>query len=311
MSVPYIRKASKAGTWYTEDPKKLNTELTTWLSRAEEDYKEPAYKSQSHQVKAIIMPHAGYHYSGPTAAYSAFIIRHLKGLRKVFILGPSHRYYFRKLGVFDAVGCDTPLGELKVATDVVHRLTKSPLVQKLSRGVDEQEHSIEMMLPYVRSVLGDKKDVTVIPILVGSLSDDNIPKCAELLFPYFDQPGSFFIISSDFCHWGRSYEYSKSDGITPISAFVKKLDFEGLHWISEFNGKEFARYLSRTGNTICGRYPIQLLLALCEDLKKIKKHGLSCEQTRYAQSSSIATCKPRAKDSLVAYVAAIIRIHQM
>jgi AmmeMemoRadiSam system protein B len=108
-----------------------------------------------------------------------------------------------------------------------------------------------------------KKDFQLIPILVGSLDASKLEKYGQLLAPYLCDPRNVFVISSDFCHWGRRFSYTPhnpADG--EIWQHIEKLDHQGMELIEKMNLADFNVYLRSTDNTICGRYPISLLLAV-------------------------------------------------
>jgi len=108
-----------------------------------------------------------------------------------------------------------------------------------------------------------QQDFRLIPILVGSLDASKLEKYGQLLAPYLCDPKNLFIISSDFCHWGRRFSYTPhnpADG--EIWQHIEKLDHQGMDLIEKLNLQDFHKYLRSTDNTICGRYPISLLLAV-------------------------------------------------
>jgi len=161
----YIRKASHSGSWYTKSGEVLRKQLSEWLLEA-----SSASSSTPSQrcVKALIAPHAGYSYSGPTAAH-AYMHLDPSVIQRVFILGPSHHVYLRACAVSGASVCETPVGPLSVDEAVRAELLADPLFQTMAQRVDEDEHSIEMHLPYVAHLVGEVQGVSIVPILVGSL----------------------------------------------------------------------------------------------------------------------------------------------
>lgn len=149
-STTYIRRASHAGSWYSNKEEVLSKQLAGWLKEAATS----SSSSPSH-VRAIIAPHAGYNYSGPTAAY-AYMHLDPTQVRRIFILGPSHHVYLKACAVSGASICATPVGDLEVDDDIRTELLQQhpTLFQTMRRVVDEDEHSIEMHLPYVAQVVG-------------------------------------------------------------------------------------------------------------------------------------------------------------
>jgi hypothetical protein len=183
-----IRPASHAGSWYTADPAALNHQLDTWLQAAE---------PQLGNIRAVITPHAGYDYSGPTAAW-AFKQIHPETVRKVVLLGPAHHEYVQGCALPYAEVYRTPLGDIPVDREIVANLTETGAFRRLSAKAEKEEHSLEMQLPYLRKVMGTA-DFTLVPIVVGEISVQQQARYAELLLPLFQDEETVFVISSDFC----------------------------------------------------------------------------------------------------------------
>ncbi|CDJ63412.1 hypothetical protein, conserved [Eimeria necatrix] len=165
------RRATHAGTWYDADSSKLSGQIRRWLQRST--------KVCNGRVKALICP------------------------SRVFLLGPSHYKYFPGVAL-PADKCNsylTPLGDLPLDSEAIQALRLTGAFAELSFSEDEEEHSIELMLPFLRHVF--KEDVKIVPMVVGDLRGrDDCQKFADLLLKYFLEERSLFIISSDFCHWG-------------------------------------------------------------------------------------------------------------
>ncbi|KAJ6732284.1 hypothetical protein OIU79_003418 [Salix purpurea] len=171
-----IRRPSHAGSWYTDNPKKLEEELEGWLSATG--------LTKSPDVRGVIAPHAGYSYSGRAAAYAFGNI------------DPTNitRLQFTKL----------PIGDLPIDLEVIEELKATGKFELMDLQVDEAEHSMEMHLPYLAKIF-EGHPVKVVPILVGSLHANNEAMYGRLLAKYVDDPTNFFSVSSDFCHWGSRY----------------------------------------------------------------------------------------------------------
>jgi len=167
----------------------------------------------------------------------------------------------------------------------------------MTSKVDEEEHSLELHLPYIKKVM-EGASFTLIPILVGNLSVKMEAEFGKILSVYLDDPLNLFVISSDFCHWGKRFEfqhYDKKDG--EIWQSIESLDKQGITLIESQDAKGFNEYLSKFHNTICGRHPIGILLQALQHTKT--KFGV--QLMHYSQSSQ---CK-RHSDSSVSYVAAV------
>ena len=178
----------------------------------------------------------------------------------------------------------------------------SRLFDAMSERVDEDEHSIEMHLPFVQFVMaGAGRPYTVVPVLVGSLSSQLERELAALLTPYFLAAGTLFVVSSDFCHWGRRFGYQPTSPPLPIHKAIQQMDEEGMAVVESGGSDKWRDYLKRTENTVCGRFPIGLLLAVREEAGR-KGVGLGVRWVRYAQSSAVVDMS----DSSVSYASAVV-----
>jgi len=166
----YVRQASHSGSWYTKSSATLESQLAGWLTEANttSSASSSASTPSKGSVRALIAPHAGYSYSGPTAAY-AYMHLDPTLVKRVFILGPSHHVHLKACAVSGASVCETPVGNLTVDEAVRVELLANPLFQRMTQGVDEDEHSIEMHLPYVAHVIGATPGLTIVPVMVGAL----------------------------------------------------------------------------------------------------------------------------------------------
>ncbi|KAJ2231409.1 hypothetical protein H4R99_004651 [Coemansia sp. RSA 1722] len=290
-----IRQATHAGSWYSDDASTLDRELQQWLDQVPASVKEiePAGGQIAAPVKgvrAIIGPHAGYSYSGSNAAF-AYKCIDTTGIKRVFLLGPSHHVYLNnKCALSQCTEYQTPLGNICVDQEMVEELRQRGDWQTMGLDVDEDEHSLEMHLPYIYKVFEHKiSEITLVPILVGGLRLDGEKYYGELLAEYLNDPQNLFVVSSDFCHWGSRFRYTyyremAEDGAgisgrvtrlssrsartlnTPIWKSIRKLDWDGMEAVARMDHAAFKRYLDDTNNTICGRHPIGVLLAAVNKL---------------------------------------------
>jgi len=174
----------------------------------------------------------------------------------------------------------------------------------MSAEVDQDEHSLEMHYPYIRHIWRNS-NVHVIPILTGSLNSHMAEQYAKILEPFAADPNTVFIVSSDFCHWGMRFGYTRYQAgpneapimlstLTPPEVYAKRpihisikdLDAKSMSVISFSSGgasianQAFRDYLQQTRNTICGKHPILLLLSLMTILE-IHGHNHECRFTYY------------------------------
>jgi len=176
----------------------------------------------------------------------------------------------------------------------------------MSLDVDEDEHSIEMHLPYIAYRMPSKKNsFTIVPILVGSLSYSNEEVYGKILAPYLADTNNLFIISSDFCHWGSrfsfTYRYPTQNSSTPIFKQIEEMDKEGMSFIERLDVKGFKQYLKSTRNTICGRHPIGVLLNAIVQCSP-SWENINIKFVKYAQSNQVK----HEKESSVSYASAYL-----
>jgi len=248
-----MRKPIYAGYFYANSKKELLAELNL-LFQTEVQYFNNAL--------GIIVPHAGYMYSGLVAAKTYKAISSIKKKRFV-ILGVDHQ------GV-NAISTSkqnwlTPLGEVKVDIDFINKITKEQaiVVDEIAIG---REHSIEVQLPFLQYLFEDFKFV---PIQLPNISYKEILNLAELL----KDKDTFYIASSDLTHYGINYRFIPRESIYDPISYVENLDQKIINKIQEYNPKEFLDFISEYDLTVCGVIPIALLLEITKRLggKKVEK----------------------------------------
>lgn len=292
-----VRRATHAGSWYTGHGTELNGELSNWLSEAVVSH-GPA--------RAIIAPHAGYYYCGACGGYAYKQVDPSK-VQRVFLLGPAHHVHLTSCALSSVQVYKTPLYDLNLDLQVYSDLHATGLFDEMSISTDEDEHSLEMHLPYIAKVMESRRgQFTLVPILVGSLTFEKEQAFGQLLAPYLADPDNLFVISSDFCHWGQRFKftyYNKSDG--EIWESIERLDKAGMDIIESLDHGAFSEYLKKYHNTICGRHPIGVLLGAITALRQHGNgHQFSMQFVKYAQSSRCRTMK----DSSVSYASASLTI---
>lgn len=127
--------------------------------------------------------------------------------KRVFVLGPSHVVYLSGCALTTCARYATPFGNLHVDAAVNAELAATDAFEQMNVRNEEAEHSIEMQMPLLKRVMGDRA-FTIVPILVGSLSTQRQAFYGKLLARYIADPQNLFIISTDFCHWGSRFNYS-------------------------------------------------------------------------------------------------------
>lgn len=239
-----------AGSWYTADPADLERELAA-ARGASGEVRDDA-------IAALILPHAGYAYSGAVAAHGA---RAVEGRRfsRVIVLGPSHRVPMRNaVAVPEGTHYATVLGEIPIDTAFVRRLQRYPLFRPVA-GALPGEHSVEIELPILQSALGA---FPLVPLVVGQMDDHAIRVAADCLRAEIDS-NTLVVASTDFTHFGPRFDFAPF--ATDVEAGLKKLDLGAFEFVKARDADGFRRYIERTGATICGRDPVAILLAMLPD----------------------------------------------
>jgi MEMO1 family protein len=299
MSSPsYSRRAVHAGSWYSDNEDEMRSELQGYMSKAHTS-------CLSGPVRGLIVPHAGYRYSGPTAAYSYRVLQEAlqrqPNVQTILVLHPSHHVALRNRCAVSGASClETPLGELTVNDTVRQQIYKLPnaTFDTMDAATDQDEHSGEMQYPYLALVA---PSLTVLPIMCGHLDTHHETSYGQALAEIIARPEVVTVVSTDFCHWGRRFAYqpTANNAQVPIHEYIKQLDQEGIDLIEMQRPGAFADYLKRTRNTICGRHAIAVWLRALEANAQSAK--VKIQTLAYAQSSAVTSMH----DSSVSYVSAV------
>ncbi len=223
--MPTIRPAAVAGTFYPDHPVVLRQALAELLSNARPAAPVPA-------PKALIVPHAGYVYSGAVAASAYARLAELRGrIRRVVLLGPAHRVYVRGLALPEAERFATPLGEVALDRAGMQRLAGLPQVSR-SAAAHQMEHSLEVQLPFLQQVLGDFE---LLPLAVGEATAAEV---AEVLEKVWGGDETLIVISSDLSHFLPDAQARQMDHgtVNAILALDPQLSHEQACGATPVNG---------------------------------------------------------------------------
>ncbi len=222
-----IREAAVAGSFYPADAAALRDTVDALLDGA------PRPREGARAPRAVIVPHAGYEYSGHTAAAAyALVAAGRDQISRVVIVGPTHRVPIRGVALPEASAFRTPLGDVKVA----HAWAEDRLA-----GIDaviahpethRWEHSVEVQLPFLQRTLGD---VDIVPLLAGDASGEEV---ADVLDALRDDPGTLLVISSDLSHYLAYDDATRVDAatISRISTLDGPLDHSEACGATPING---------------------------------------------------------------------------
>jgi MEMO1 family protein len=249
--MPRIKRSQLAGRWYAAAAAELRVQVDALLE-------QPAPLSPTGVLAGLVVPHAGYIYSG-RAAGAGYICLRNGAYRRAVILAPSHFVGFRGVAVLDADAFETPLGVVPVDRSGLGLLIGRPLV-RVDAAPFDGEHALEIQLPLLQRVL---PAVSVVPALVGDLTMEDQGVVAEVFRRLVDDT-TLFIISSDFVHYGGRFGYLPfpADGAERVRAGLKELDMAAIDQVCAGDAAAFGRYVAETGATICGRLPIAVFLRM-------------------------------------------------
>ncbi len=241
-----IRRSAIAGSWYTADKTALSKEIKSYLAQAKDI-------SENRIVEAIIVPHAGYVYSGKCAAWSYKQLEN-KNIKRVFLLAPSHYAAFRGVSIADVDAYETPLGIVHLDKKTVSELQKNSLIGNVPQA-HTREHSLEIQLPFLQTVLSN---FTIIPMIIGDITPADAETVGKLIAKEFG-PDDLIVASGDFTHYGAAFGYLPFR--SNISESITKLDLGFLDLILAKNTQGIFSYVEKTGITCCGRWAFAILTA--------------------------------------------------
>jgi hypothetical protein len=236
--------------WYSKGYGGTNKEeLKSFVS---EMIEQAESNNGSGKMIAMIVPHAGYRYSGTVAAHGFKLVS--PGYDTVIIIGPSHYSGFSGASIANATHYETPLGKVRVSTKAKELLKKDHFSTK--DDAHEKEHSVEIELPFLQYQLDDFE---IVPIVIGPITPaEDLQKMAESIKEIIDEE-TLIVVSSDFTHYGPNYQYvpfPKDEAAEKIPA----LDYTAYRYIEDLDTEGFRQFLEETRATICGRKPIELLM---------------------------------------------------
>ena len=185
--MPSTRRPAVAGRFYPREPARLASEVAADIAEAR--------CGNACAPKAIIAPHAGYMYSGPIAGTAYARLAPLAGrIARVVLAGPAHRVYVPGAAIPSASAFDSPLGAVELDTEALALLRALPFVE-VNDAAHAREHSLEVHLPFLQSVLGG---FSLVPVVVGDASPDEM---AALFDAVWGGRETLIVVSSDLSHY--------------------------------------------------------------------------------------------------------------
>jgi AmmeMemoRadiSam system protein B len=234
-----IRHNTVAGLFYTKRPEILRKELAEMFNAAEK-------MTVPGRVLGIIAPHAGYMYSGPTAA-AAYAQVVGEKYDTVVIVSPSHHEFFEGVSVFPGELYETPLGQVRIDAPLRTQALAAGRVLRPTEAGHRQEHAIEVQLPFLQYALGD---FLLLPLVVGHQTRDACFSLAETLTEVLRDKNALLVASTDLSHYYPA-------------AVARRLDTVAAEDIRKFDPVQFMDHLDQGLAEACGGGPaVSVMMAL-------------------------------------------------
>jgi MEMO1 family protein len=244
------RQPAVAGSFYPATHEELNATLKQLFTKT-------VPSKNTKDIIAIISPHAGYVFSGEVAASAFNQIDSAKKYENIFILGSSHYISFEGASIYSQGNFITPLGTVKVNTELANQLIKENNVFSNRTDAHAREHSLEVQLPFLQYRL--KRDFKIVPIVLGTQSLEICKRIAQALQPYLNTK-NLFVISTDFSHY-PSYNDAKNIDKATADAILTNLPNNLIQSMETCESKGF----SNLATCLCGWTSVLTLMYMTEN----------------------------------------------
>lgn len=257
------REAVVAGRFYPANSLELRNEIAEYVDQSGKlhSYSSP----EGSELVALIVPHAGYIFSGTVAASAFQLIRNLRNKKRIFLIGSSHHSFYEGASVYYSGHYKTPLGSLEIDSDVANSLLENSSVFNYIPEAHKPEHSLEVQLPFLQALL--PFSFKIIPILIGSQSAEASEKIANILRPYLLDPENLFIISTDLSHYPSYNDAVKTDKLT-VEALCSNSPSQFLAQLKT----NAAKGIHSLSTSMCGWTSALTLLFMTQDMDRISYH---------------------------------------
>lgn len=203
-----IRKPAVAGMFYPDNPELLSSQILTLLGENKVDKK-------FNNVVGIVAPHAGYVYSGKSAAYAYNVLKENTEFETVIIISPSHRKYFKGCSIYDGDAYETPLGEININKPIAKYIVENSESIFFGEDGHGEEHALEVQLPFLQMI---NEYFDIVPIVIGDQSIQYINELSNVLSEIVDEK-TIIVSSSDLSHF-----YSKEKAMELDSKIVSRIN---------------------------------------------------------------------------------------
>jgi len=272
-----IRTPAVAGRFYPGSSKQLKSTIKQF-------FKEASSKNQEAPA-ALIVPHAGYVFSGQVSAEAFHTIPDSARYKRVFIIGSAHTFRFEGASVYAEEGYETPIGVTKTDQSVIDDLLSNEVMDFIPPA-HQNEHSLEVQVPFVQYVFDN--ELPIVPVLLGQTDRSSIKQIASALQPYFNEE-NLFVISTDFSHF-PAYDDAGEQDLSTAEAILSN-DPDHL-----WQRLEQAKKQNVPGmvTPLCGWTSVMALLEITQD-RNVKLEALKYRNSGDSNYGS--------KDEVVGYYA--------
>ena len=255
-AAPVVRPATQAGRFYEGNPRLLSHEIDSLLARHAND-------GILDSVAALIVPHAGYYFSGNVAASAYARLNPKKPYKRIFLLGPSHHEWLNGASVNSEVDYyATPLGHVPVDREVAYQLMEADSVFTYQPKAHDREHCLEVQLPFLQRHLSEVPPI--VPVIISTNDFSKLKRMVEVLKSWLTDE-NLFVISSDFSHYPSYEDANKVDAKTGKA--IESGDVEQLIATIEANERSGIRNLATSA---CGEFPIITLMLMLDRQYQVK-----------------------------------------
>lgn len=276
------REPAVAGTFYSSNPAELIEQLKNCFDKAE--------GFVFNDISALIVPHAGYSYSGIVAASAYGHIRPDAEYENIFVIGSSHHVSFNGASVYNRGHYKTPLGVVPVNLELTNALIRKNKNFVFNRDAHSEEHTIEVQLPFLQYRI--KQINQIVPIVIGVKNYEDCRHIAEALRPYFNNK-NLFVFSTDFSHYPTDEDARVIDKKT-ANAICKNNAQTLIKQLEENNSSK----VSNLYTSLCGWSSVLTLIYLTENDSKYKYRKI-----KYMNSSEFVNMR---KNKVVGYQSILI-----
>jgi AmmeMemoRadiSam system protein B len=241
----YVRFPTMAGKFYSNDPETLSERIDQFLETA-------AFDDEAIQnPRILIVPHAGYMYSGQVAATG---FAHINPVTRVILLGVSHHEYFSGATLYWGDLWRTPLGSVPVDKATVEKLEALPHFRENSR-IHQSEHGLEVQLPFLQKVLDE---FSIVPILLSQMSKEVIDDVAQTLFELMDEQ-TLLVVSTDLSHYPCQEDAERVDRQTILAILSGDIDE-----LEATIDRQMGNNIPNLGTCACGATAVKVAMRMAQ-----------------------------------------------